>query len=56
MKNVEQLIAIVDDICPDIKSSEKLFLVAVMQEQYKEGMEEAYRSALKQLEDNDETT
>ena len=51
MKTVEELLAIVDDICVEVKSSERLFLVAAMQEQYLDGMIAAQEVMLREMEE-----
>lgn len=51
MKNTKQLLAIIEGICPNIKSSEKLFIVGLIIDEQQAAYKEASEKALEILKD-----
>ena len=49
MKTLEEILTMIDEKCPDTRSSHKLFIAAMIQDAYQDGYKDASEQALKHI-------
>ena len=50
MKTLEEILTMIDEKCPDTRSSHKLFIAAMIQDAYQDGYKDAIETSIKTIE------